>query len=118
MSKEYTVKLKHNIGKTVYIVEKDTFNDKQPIVWVGEVSRVVVTFMTSDNGGAEQIVEYMVKIAGSYTSDQKFYDFQLLTKKEAEKRHKEYCDMLRTFGDAYLKTMLEKAEQLIKVYKK
>lgn len=57
-----------------------------------------------------------VRIADTYRDEKKYFDFQLLTKSEAERRYQAYCNDLKTFDDIYLKTMLKKAQELVNAY--
>ncbi len=116
MAKEYLIKPKHSVGKKVYIVDRDTYDNKKPKVFVGEVVQIRVILDDKD-GLAEPILEYRVKLAESYHDDKNYFDFQLLTKSEAERRYQVFCNELKTFDDIYLKTMLKKAHELINAYK-
>ena len=115
MSKEYTIKPKHTIGKKVFIIDKDSYNDKKPNVFTGTVVQINAILDDNQTDG-EPILQYRVKIAESYRDDANYFDFQLLTKSEAKRRYQSLCNDLKSFDDIYLKTMIAKAHELIKAY--
>lgn len=114
MSK-YIVNAKHKIGKKVYILDRDTFDQKKPKILVGNVIQIEAVLEAVES--KEPIVQYYVRIADTYRDEKKYFDFQLLTKSEAERRYQAYCNDLKTFDDIYLKTMLKKAQELVNAYK-
>lgn len=118
MAKEYTVRPKHRIGKTVYIVDKDSYGQKKPKVYVGTVVQINAIIDAEGYTGEEPVLQYRVKFADSYRDETNYHEFQLLAKSEAERRYQQFSNDLKTFDDIYLKTMLQKAEQLIKAYKR
>lgn len=118
MSKEYNIKPKHGIGKTVYLIDKQSYSDTKPKVWKGTVSHIAI-HVYDDESQPNPVVTYQVKIADSFTDNNVNYnELSLLTKSEAERRYEQYCNDLKIFDDTYLKVMLDKAQKLLKAYNK